>query len=346
MLAVGAALIWPNITVLLLNIFPKQRQPFVMSLIAATVGLGQALGPIVGGIIMHWLSWHWIFWLNVPISLLTLASVYSFKQTPPDNNQAVLPWFNSVLLTISLGLLALGINEIPSAAQWHDHASTLLIFAFLGLASFYMTERLTQTPLIAPSLFKNGAFLKACLLRVLSVIVIYTVLFVMGLFFQQHWRLSILQTSWYFLAMTISMASMSPLAGKLIARFSAQKVLALAVSLSIAGSAWMIIAATGMHPYATIGPLILLGVGYAGAGPAVLILAVTAVNEKIKGAATGVFYMVSLISGLMIVAIDSGFIDNQHAQYITIATLSHSFGLLVVTNFLALVVLLFIKGHD
>lgn len=339
LLAIGAALIWPNITVMMMQIFAKQRQAFAMSLIAGMVGLGQALGPVLGGIILHWLSWHWIFWMNVPLSLLTFLSVWSAPQKQNVTSKISLPWFNTLLLTISLGLLALGINQIPATAQWHHYAVWLLLLAAIGLGSFFMAERKTHTPLISPSLLKNAQFLQACLFRVLTVIVIYSVLFVIGLFLQQHWQLSVLQTSGYFLAMTVSMAALSPVMGKLIDRYGARTILAIAASLSVIGSLWISLAATSSHAYTIIGPLMLLGIGFAGAGPAVLILAMSAVDEKTKGAAAGVFYMVSLISGLIIVAIDAGFISAQHAKQITVSAVWHSFSLLVVTNVLVLVML-------
>lgn len=340
LLAISAALTWPNITVNILHIFPTKKQAFALSLIATLVGVGQAIGPVVGGVILHWLSWQWIFWLNVPLGILSLISVYFAPAIAIERHPVSLPLINVLLLTLGLASLALGINQLPANAAWHSDALYLLAFAAIGLIGFTLMEKYAKNALLNHRLLKNKQFLQACLFRVLTVIVIYSVLFVVGIFLQQHWQLSVLQTSRYFLAMTVSIALMSPLAGKLIDRFGAKPLLGVAASCNIIGAMWLINIVSGSQASTIMIPLIFMGIGFACAGPAVLTLAMQTVPAHSKGAASGIFYMLSLISGLIIVAIDSNFISMQHSHTVNVAAVQQSFIVIAIASVLVLLALL------
>lgn len=70
---VGAALAFPAATIINFAIFPKEQKAIVLGLMAAIAGAGQALGPTIGGIILKFLSWRWVFFVNIPIGVIAIV---------------------------------------------------------------------------------------------------------------------------------------------------------------------------------------------------------------------------------------------------------------------------------
>ena len=153
----GAAIVTPLTLTLLSEAFPPQKRGLALGAWSGISGLAVALGPVVGGAVVTGISWHWIFWLNVPIGLVTIPLAMS-RLTESHGGRARFDVRGLTLASGGLGGLVYGIVHAQSAG-WT--ASTVLVPLAVGavlLAAFVAWEFRTPEPMLPMSFFRNRAF--------------------------------------------------------------------------------------------------------------------------------------------------------------------------------------------
>lgn len=154
--AVGVGGIFPVATAAIADVIPRERRGAALGLVAATWGLAAIIGPLVGGTITHYLSWHWIFAANVPIAIVVIALAQ--RHVP-----AFAPAIRGPLDALGITLLAVGLLATMTALLRLDAATptanvpaalSLLLAAACFLALVPVERRAAQ-PVIAPALLRN-----------------------------------------------------------------------------------------------------------------------------------------------------------------------------------------------
>ena len=156
--AVGAAAMTPASLGLLLAALPPERKAPAARLWATTGALAAAFGPAVGGGLVQ-LSWHWAFWINVPIGLILIAGAIRFVPDVRHNVGAPRPDLTGALvLAIAVGSLVLGLVQGP---DWGWTSSGVLVsfaVAAVGLVAFGWLTTHHPSPVIDPALLRVRAF--------------------------------------------------------------------------------------------------------------------------------------------------------------------------------------------
>lgn len=135
---------------------PRERgryQGYFSSMYAAA----SVAGPVLGGWLTEYLSWRWVFWINLPLGLVALWSIHrALSGMPLQRREAQVDYLGAVLLILGLGSLLLGITLVGQGHAWADPA-VLALFgcALLGLTLFIAHERRCTEPLLPLSLFSN-----------------------------------------------------------------------------------------------------------------------------------------------------------------------------------------------
>ena len=154
--AAGAGGIFPVATAAIGDRIPAERRGAALGLVAATWGLAAIIGPLVGGALTHFLSWHWIFAANIPLAIIVIA--LARKYVPADAPSARGPLDVSGIALLAVGLLATmtALTRLDAGSANANVPSVLAIamalFCFLALVP---VERRAPQPVIAPSLLQN-----------------------------------------------------------------------------------------------------------------------------------------------------------------------------------------------
>jgi EmrB/QacA subfamily drug resistance transporter len=156
---VGGALLIPSTTVLVLDSFPPDERGKGLSLFFIVAGLFTAIGPIAGSYLTEYWTWRAIFWINVPVALLSLVEMRLVK-LPDVTQPARLDWLGAFLLVIGMALTTLGIQE-SNAWGWGSIATLGSIVVGLAvLVVFVVVELRTESPLIdVRGMWRNRPFL-------------------------------------------------------------------------------------------------------------------------------------------------------------------------------------------
>jgi EmrB/QacA subfamily drug resistance transporter len=218
--ALGAAII--------AEIFPPKERGRALGFIGTSVLLGVALGPSVGGLILHYASWHWMFLVNIPVGLVAMAVLARVLPVIARSHvRAGFDWSGTVLLAI--GLVSLGLALTFGQRQGFGAGPVLALFvlAATGVVAFLLVQKLSASPLVDLRLFTNTRFaggLGAC---ALTFVVIGGISFILPFFLQLVGGFSTAQVG-LLLAISPAVGGVTaPMAGHLADRIGSRWVTAL-----------------------------------------------------------------------------------------------------------------------
>jgi len=167
--AAGAGGIFPVATAAIGDSVPADRRGAALGLVAATWGVAAVLGPAFGGLVTHFISWHWVFALNIPLALVVV--VMARKHVPAVAVNARGPLDVAGILTLAIGLLAtmtlLTRLYVIDGTVHPWLAWTMLATGTVAYALFAFVERRAAQPVVPPAFFRDRQLLVTYGLEVL-----------------------------------------------------------------------------------------------------------------------------------------------------------------------------------
>ena len=177
----SGALLGANSVVIAVTTVGTARRGRAIGLIAGAQAVGVSAGPALGGLLLDGLSWHWIFWVTVPIAIL--GAVLGWLLVPlstPVSSKTSFDWPGALLLIPALTAVMITMTELHA---WGPASPGILacgIGAAVLLTAFVRRERATAAPLLDPVLFRSRAFCGGCVAVVLSYAMLYGMFFAMS----------------------------------------------------------------------------------------------------------------------------------------------------------------------
>jgi EmrB/QacA subfamily drug resistance transporter len=154
--AFGAGGIFPVATAAIADRVPPERRGAALGLVAATWGVAAVLGPNVGGILTHFLSWHWIFVANIPLALVVIEMARTTIPASASNVRGPLDVAGIVCLAAGLIGIMLGLTQYDvTGAGSNLQARVSLVLGIAALAIFAFVERRAREPVIPPRFFAD-----------------------------------------------------------------------------------------------------------------------------------------------------------------------------------------------
>src|SRR5687768_1645119 len=218
----GAALMNPATLSIIAATFPPKERGTAIGIWAGVSALALAIGPLVGGLLTEHLSWHWIFFVNIPVGVLAVAACFLFIPESKDETHESLDLPG--LATSALGLFALTYGLIEGNSFGWTSARILGSFAVavVALAAFLTIERRRRAPMLDLTLFRSGTYAGANLAMLLVALAMFGVFFFVSLYMQNVLGYSAIQAGAAFLPMTILIILVAPVAGTLSDRYGSR----------------------------------------------------------------------------------------------------------------------------
>jgi EmrB/QacA subfamily drug resistance transporter len=240
---VGAALIFPVSVSVLTNAFPSVRASHAIGLAYGIAGLGNAAGPLIGGLLTETVGWRWIFWLNVPLTLVALAigarSIpESFDQTVPRRIDLT----GLGLITVGIGLFTLAFDRAPTWGWLSVPTTVAFVCSLAALAVFVMVENRVRWPLVDLSLARNPRFAILVIAGTIANIAYGVTIFLSTMYLQQVRGLDPLMAGLAFLGPSAGAALGGAISGRLAA--SRPPVLVMGVTSVVAALSLAALAAS------------------------------------------------------------------------------------------------------
>jgi EmrB/QacA subfamily drug resistance transporter len=215
---IGGATVFATSLALLAQTFHGRERGFAFGVWGAVAGVSTALGPLLGGALTTGLSWHWIFYVNLPIGIfaiaITLTRVQEFR--PPHHRRLDLVGF--VLFTLGLTALVYGLIESGFKGWGSTEVVASLIIAGVSLAAFPVAERFVSQPMFDLALFKKPTFVGGSIAAFGMNGSLYALFLYIVLYFQNAQHFSALGCGWRLAIITAGALVTAIPAGRLSAR--------------------------------------------------------------------------------------------------------------------------------
>jgi EmrB/QacA subfamily drug resistance transporter len=227
----GAALMNPATLSIIAATFAPRERGMAIGIWAGVSALALAIGPLVGGLLTEHLSWHWIFFVNVPVGVVAIAASFLFITESKDETHTNLDLPG--LGTSALGLFALTYGLIEANGYGWTSARIVgsFVVAVVSLTSFIAIERRRRSPMLDLSLFRSGTYTGANVAMLLVALSMFGVFFFVSLYMQNVLGYSAVQAGAAFLPMTLIIILVAPIAGKSSDRFGSRWLMTIGMVL-------------------------------------------------------------------------------------------------------------------
>lgn len=302
---IGGALLVPSNLAIIGAVFDENERGRAIGTWAAFAAVNSALGPVLGGWLVDTISWRAIFFLNVPLALITLYITWRYM--PETRNADVtqkLDWRGASLATCALAALALGLTQAGSVG-WKDPvvlgSLTAAVFLFAG---FIRTEARSASPMIPLGLFRSRNFSGANLLTLFLYAALAGVFFLLPFNLIQVQKFAATTTGAVFLPVTFIIAGLSRWSGHLQDRVGARWPLIVGPIIAAIGFALLARPGVDASYWADFfPPMVMIGLGMAVTIAPLTTTVMNAVAETQTGIASGVNNSVTQVAGLLAVAL-------------------------------------------
>ena len=303
----GAALSSSVILAIIVADFPipRERAKAMSSYIIVAVG-GGSLGLLVGGYVTQALSWHWIFFINIPIGLITfLLGIALIDENTGLGIRAGVDIGGAVLSTAGLMLAVYAIVSSTQYGWSSPHTLVLGAGAVVLLAGFIALETQLKNPMIPLQVLRAPGLLTSSIVRGLMVVGMYSTFFIGVLYFQHVLAFDPARTGLGFLPQTLMVAVMSAgLTTRIMGRLGAKATAIGGMAIVTIGLALFVWSGPHTHYFPQIFVAVLLiGFGAATAFTPLLTIALASVPAKDAGIGSGIVNVSQQVAGALSVAV-------------------------------------------
>jgi EmrB/QacA subfamily drug resistance transporter len=299
LMGIGGALMWPAILGMTYELLPEERAGLAGGVIIGAAGLGNAMGPLIGGVLTDALSWRWIFFLNVPISIFAVAVTYFLvKVKEPDAGEQKIDYGGIAALSIGLVSLLIALDQVNDWGWGDPKTIGLLAIAALLVAAFVPIERRAGDNALVPSaVMRNESFRASCLAILFMSATFFASLLYLPQFMQKQLGYSPLEAGVGILPFLGTFAVVSFLAGPLYNRLGAKKLVTFgAACITIAPFLFSQVDVGSGYDSLIVG-MVVLGVGIGSFYPTATTAGVTSVDESQTSLAGGIVNMFQIAGG-------------------------------------------------
>jgi EmrB/QacA subfamily drug resistance transporter len=305
----GAAAVTPLALTILASTFPVERRGAIVGIFGGIGGLAVAGGPLVGGIVVQGLDWHWIFWINVPIGLA--AAIGSVLFLPAGRGAAPATRLDLPAVPLVAGgaaAIAWALIQVGDSGWSDPKAVTGFIVGALLMTGLVLRERRAAEPMLPPRLLASRTFSAANVAAFCMSGAVFSAAFLTAQYFQLGLGYSPLAAGLRLLPWTATPMVVAPLAGVLADRIGTRPLLVAGLLMQGAGLAWVasLAATTAGGGYGRfVIPLIVAGIGVSMALPTAPTATLGAVPASDVGRASGVSNTMQRFGGAFGIAIVS-----------------------------------------
>lgn len=293
---IGIALVVPITTALVYLIFDQKQKGLALGFLTGTTGVAMAIGPTVGGLLITYLNWRWVFFINIPIGLIAIFMALILISETKEKKKVSIDFPGIFILAGGLLSVLLALNKVSEWGLLSLKFWGLVVAAFLLLGFFVRIEEKARDPLIHLDLLKNKTLMGIISLRSCAQYVFFVFIFVISLYLQNILGFSADKAGYLLLAATIMLAILSPLAGHLINYFSMKFLIASSCFVLFLSLMSLIVSSLNHEMMFLILSLILFGIAFAIHFPTTNMAALQTSKTNQSALVTGMLFTMAFAS--------------------------------------------------
>lgn len=324
---VGAAAMTPQVMVIIQAIFPRQRMGAAFGIFSSMVGLAAVSGPVLGGVLTTYLSWRWVFYVNLPVAVVGITLAYAWVPEIRTGRRPRLDLTGVLLASAGLAAVVYGVIE-GQRYSWGEVAGGITIPEIIGagvvlLTVFVAWERRHVQPLVPLGLFRGRTFTIMVVLNVGVQFALQSMLLVNSINLQSVLGFTAVHAGLTGLPLTVALTALAPFAGRLTDRFGGKYVLLTGLAVYALGIAGVAAVASVHATSLTFAPVLLVaGLGMGAIFAPLATQAMRAAPARLAGAASGVLNTGRQLGGALGGAITGAVVAAQLATAMRVRALA------------------------
>jgi EmrB/QacA subfamily drug resistance transporter len=320
-MGIGGAMMWPAIMGMTYALLPRGKEGLAGGLILGAAGFGNAVGPLIGGVLTDTVGWRWIFFLNLPIA--AFAILVTWKVVARDSaatGDRRLDYLGVATLSVGLLSLLLALDQGSDDGWTHPRILAQFLLFAMAFAAFVLVERRAGSKaLIPPDVLRNRAFFAACITVLLMSAIFFAALLYVPQYMMKILHYSALQAGAGLLPMMGVFAATSFAAGPLYGRLGPKRIVCGGAAFLAAGM-YLLSLVEAESPYAALVPgMAVLGVGIGVFYSSITTAAVTALDPSRASLAGGIVYMFQIGGGSIGLGLNTAIVDSAASLTVGIA---------------------------
>ncbi len=233
--ALGSALIMALGMAIVTEAFPPYERGKALGISGAIVSVGIAIGPSLGGVILSFLSWRWIFLVNLPIGIVGTIMVFRFVQTIKPKGKQKFDYIGAIVLFISILCLLLGLTIGQQQGFTRPAVSILIAGWFITLLLFILVEKKSTHPVINLDFFRNSLLSINLTNAFVAFIGIAGTIILLPFYLQNILGYPEMVVGLLLCVLPVSLGITSPIAGTLSDKFGSEKISTVGLVIVVIG---------------------------------------------------------------------------------------------------------------
>jgi EmrB/QacA subfamily drug resistance transporter len=323
LMGIGGALMWPAILGMVYGILPESKQGLAGGLVLGVAGVGNAFGPILGGALTE-ASWRWIFFLNLPVTLVACAVTYwKVHDVGDEPGGQRVDYAGVAALSLSLVALLVALDQ-SSLWSWGDPRILGLLAASVVLfAVFLLVERRAGDHALVPAdVMHNREFMAASLSVLLMSATFFAILVYVPQFLVKVLGYGPLKSGLGFLPMMGVFAVVSFVAGALYNRLGAKPILIVGAACITAAPFLLSIVGVDSSYLALVPGMVVMGFGIGLFYSTVTTAGVGALDRARTSLAGGIIYMCQIAGGSVGLGLTTAIVTAVAADHVSDSTVA------------------------
>lgn len=221
----GAGAVMPIATTIVGDIYTKEERAAVQGYLSSVWGISAVLGPVLGGLFVNYVSWVYVFWMNVPLGLLAILGVALFLKEDVEKKKHAIDYTGSILLVVAISALMLVLVEGGVRWAWSSwQVMSLMLLFLIGSILFILQERRAAEPMMPLHIWKYKAISVSNLASLTTGMIIMGVSSFLPAFVQGVMEMSPMVAGFTLTTMSIGWPIASTLAGKMVINIGYRKI--------------------------------------------------------------------------------------------------------------------------
>ncbi len=310
----ACAILYTGTTTLVETLFPEGSRGRAVGLLYAVNGVGLALGPVLGGLLVPAFGWAAVFWINVPFGIVALLSIWVAVPSPPRSRGLPIDIPGQAFLALAVGGLA-AVASLPETTGWVSVPIAVAVLAVIvGAVGTVIVERRAAAPLIRLDLFRHPRFRAALTSDFLLAAFYASALLVLPPYLAYRHGLDVRSTGLALLLVSATMALSSPRVGRWVDRSGPVRPLVSGFTAFTATAVLLFVGAVvGSLPVLLVG-FVTFGLGWALILAPATLAALSAVDRQEAGFAVGASWTFHNLGGALGAAVAAGLFATADPQ--------------------------------
>ena len=302
---------------IIVGAFPPDKISTANAIFGMGIIMGPTFGPTLGGYITDNFSWHWIFFVNIPIGVVASILAWTYvSDVPGAKKPKKIDWWGIIFLVLAVGSLQYVLEE-GAADDWFESTEIIVlsIISAFGLIAFIYRELNIDYPAVNIKLYKNYNLAMGSIMNFMLGMLLFGTVFIFPLFVQISLGWTPTQTGVFMIPSALCTAVCMPIVGKLLGNGKNPKtIILIGIFITFGFLLMMSFASPDSSQNDFYFPFVLRGVGLAFMMSPILSLAVAGLRGKDMAQAIGLANMIRQLGGAVGIALLNVFISNKNAE--------------------------------